>query len=80
MPEIISPIDGRPAYHFDLLDDAEIGRRLELSAATSRIWREVDLEDRIALCRGMLEAYRARLDENAEAITRMMGKPITQAR
>ena len=47
MPEIISPIDGQPAYAFDLLDDAAVGRRL---------------------------------DTNAEEITRMMGKPLGQAR
>jgi len=80
MPDIVSPIDGKPAYHFDLLDEAEVGRRLELAAATQRGWREVALEDRIALCRGMLEAYRSRGAENAEEITRMMGKPLAQAR
>ena len=80
MPEIISPIDGQPAYHFDLLDDAAIGRRLELAAATQRGWREIPIEDRIALCRGMLEAYGARGTENATEITRMMGKPIGQSR
>ncbi|MFK7897121.1 MAG: aldehyde dehydrogenase family protein [Myxococcota bacterium] len=80
MPEIISPIDGKPAYRFDLLDDATVGQRLELASATSRAWRDVSVEDRIALCRGMLAAYGARLDQNAEEITRMMGKPLAQAR
>ena len=80
MPEIISPIDGRPVYSFDLLDDATVGHRLELAAATGRAWREVPLSERIALCRGMLSTYAARLDTNAEEITRMMGKPLRQAR
>ena len=79
MPEIISPIGGRPAYHFDLLDDEEVGRRLSLAAATQRAWRDVPIADRIALCRAMLAAYASRGAENAEEITRMMGKPLGQA-
>jgi acyl-CoA reductase-like NAD-dependent aldehyde dehydrogenase len=80
MPEIISPIDGRPAYSFDLLSEADALARLELAGATARGFRDVDLEERIELCRRMLDAYAARLDRNAEEITRMMGKPIAQAR
>ncbi|MBK7950461.1 MAG: aldehyde dehydrogenase family protein [Deltaproteobacteria bacterium] len=80
MPVITSPIDGQPAFSFDLLDEAEIARRLALASGTARAWRETDLATRVALCRGMLRAYAARLDENASAITRMMGKPIAQSR
>ena len=80
MPEIISPIDGRPAYHFDLLSHDEVGARLQLAAATSRGWRDSALDERIALCRGMLAAYESHAVEFAEQITRMMGKPIRQAR
>jgi acyl-CoA reductase-like NAD-dependent aldehyde dehydrogenase len=80
MPEILSPIDGQPAYHFDLLGHDEVGTRLELAGATSRAWRDTSIEERIALCHRMLAAYTSRLDVNAEEITRMMGKPIGQAR
>ena len=80
MPDIISPIDGQPAYHFDLLGDTEVDERLALAAATSRAWRDAPLDERISLCRGMLAAYAASADENAQQITRMMGKPIAQAR
>lgn len=80
MPVITSPIDGQPAFSFDLLDEAEIARRLALASGTARAWRETDLASRVALCRGWLRAYAARLDENASAITRMMGKPIAQSR
>jgi len=80
MPTIQSPIDGLPAFDLAYLDEAEVARRLALASGTARAFRESDLESRIALCRGMLRAYAAQLDENARAITRMMGKPITQAR
>jgi len=80
MPDIISPIDGQPAYHFDLLDHDTVSDRLTLSAATCRAWRDTEIEYRVAVCRGMLAAYATRADENAEEITRMMGKPLEQAR
>lgn len=80
MPVITSPLDERPAFSYALLNDDEIARRLALASGTARAFRETDLAARIALCRGMLRAYAARLDENANAITRMMGKPITQSR
>ena len=79
MPEIISPIDGQPCHSFDLLADEAVGERLSLAAATQRAFRETPIADRAELCRGMLEAYRARGAEYAEQITRMMGKPIGQA-
>ena len=80
MPEILSPIDGQPAYHFDLLSADQVRTRLELASATSRAWRESPIEERVSLCLAMLDAYASRLDQNAEEITRMMGKPIGQAR
>ncbi|HPG28267.1 MAG TPA: aldehyde dehydrogenase family protein, partial [Myxococcota bacterium] len=80
MPDIVSPIDGRKAYSFDLLDDDAVARRVALAQATARGFRDVPIAERAALCRGMLAAYARRLDENASAITRMMGKPIGQSR
>lgn len=80
MPEIISPIDGEPAYAFEELDDEAVGERLVLAAATQRAWCDTPIADRADLCRGMLEAYRVHRAEFAEQITRMMGKPIGQAK
>jgi acyl-CoA reductase-like NAD-dependent aldehyde dehydrogenase len=80
MPEIVSPIDGQPAYHFDLLSPEQVSARVELAGATSRAWRDSSIDERVALCRNMLSAYARNLDQNAEEITRMMGKPIGQAR
>ena len=80
MPDIVSPVDGRVAYRFESLD---LPAALEKLAAAERVqatWRDSALDERIAVCRGMLEAYRSRLDHNAEEITRMMGKPLGQAR
>jgi acyl-CoA reductase-like NAD-dependent aldehyde dehydrogenase len=80
MPDIVSPVDGRTAYRFEPLD---LPRALEALGAAQRVqerWRETTLDERIAVCRRMLDSYRAHLPENAEQITRMMGKPLAQAR
>ena len=79
MPDIISPIDGQPCHSFELLDEDTVGQRLALAAATQRAFRDSPIAERAALCRGMLDAYRARGAEYAEQITRMMGKPLGQA-
>jgi acyl-CoA reductase-like NAD-dependent aldehyde dehydrogenase len=79
MPDIISPIDGQPCHSFELLDEDTVGQRLALAAATQRAFRDSPIAERAALCRRMLDAYRARGAEYAEQITRMMGKPLGQA-
>jgi acyl-CoA reductase-like NAD-dependent aldehyde dehydrogenase len=80
VPEVISPIDGRPSHAFDYLGLHEARRAIERAGAAQREWARVPLAERIARCRAMLEAYAAELGPNAEAITRDMGKPIAQAR
>lgn len=80
MPDIVSPIDHGVAFSFHELSEAEAFARLDAAQSAQRAWAEVPLQARVDLCLGMLDAYRARLDENAEAITRMMGKPLAQAR
>jgi acyl-CoA reductase-like NAD-dependent aldehyde dehydrogenase len=80
MPEIVSPVDGRVAYRFETLDLPAALEKLALAERVQTSWRTSSLDDRIALCQRMLERYRSRLDANAEEITRMMGKPLGQAR
>lgn len=80
MPEIVSPIDGRVAYEYAELDfDAALAKVAAAEAASLR-WRQTPIAERIALCMRMLDSYRARLSTNSEQITRMMGKPLGQAR
>jgi acyl-CoA reductase-like NAD-dependent aldehyde dehydrogenase len=78
--EIVSPIDGEVAYTFDRLGMDEALSRLSTAVAVQREWRRTPLQTRIELCRKMLDCYRERLQENAEQITRMMGKPVAHAR
>ncbi|MBX7081067.1 MAG: aldehyde dehydrogenase family protein [Nannocystaceae bacterium] len=80
MPDILSPIDGRVAYGYAELGFETALARLELAETVQRSWAQTKLADRIALCRRMLDGYRSRLPEYSEQITRMMGKPLGQAR
>lgn len=80
MPDIISPIDGRVAYGYAELTHDTALARIERAETAWRLWSTTPMSDRIALCKRMVEAYRSKLDQNAEQITRMMGKPLGQAR
>ncbi len=80
MPEIISPIDGRVAYEYAELDfDAALAKVGAAEIASNR-WRHTPMSERIALCLRMLDCYRGQLALYSEQITRMMGKPLGQAR
>jgi len=80
MPDIVSPIDGRVAYSFAQLDEDAAVQRLAKAEAVQREWRRTPLSERVTLCLGMLDAYAAKVDAYSEQITRMMGKPLGQAR
>ncbi|MBK8239877.1 MAG: aldehyde dehydrogenase family protein [Deltaproteobacteria bacterium] len=80
MPDILSPIDGRVAYGYAELPFEAALAKIERAETVQRSWAQTPLPQRIALCQRMLESYRARLPEYSEQITRMMGKPVGQAR
>jgi acyl-CoA reductase-like NAD-dependent aldehyde dehydrogenase len=80
MPDIVSPIDGRVAYSFEQLDEDAALHRLTRAEEVQRDWRQTPLSERITLCLGMLDAHAKNVDKYSEQITRMMGKPLGQAR
>jgi len=80
MTEIVSPIDGQAVYTFERLDEAQALERLERAEDAQRGWVDVSLSRRIEICRGMLERYAEFEGDYSEQITRMMGKPLAQAR
>ena len=77
---IVSPIDGQVAYEFDYLDDAAAAATVEAAHAAQRDWKRTPIAERAKLCLAMLDAYEAKLDDYATEITRMMGKPLAEAR
>jgi acyl-CoA reductase-like NAD-dependent aldehyde dehydrogenase len=77
---IVSPIDGQVAFEFEYLDEAAAQATVERAHAAQREWRDSAMPDRVAACLKMLDAYEAKLDEHARAITKMMGKPLAEAK
>lgn len=80
MPDIISPVDGQVAYSFELLNLSDALDKLARAEAVHRAWRKTTVAERVALCRRVLRTYGDHGEEYAEQITRMMGKPLSQAR
>jgi acyl-CoA reductase-like NAD-dependent aldehyde dehydrogenase len=80
MPDIVSPIDDQVAYSYNELGEFEALERLDRAAEAQRDWQAVPLHRRIQVCRDMLLRYGEFEEQYAEQITRMMGKPLSQAR
>ncbi len=80
MPDIVSPIDDQAVYSFRRLTEAEALERLARAEKVQRDWQRVPLSRRVEVCRDMLARYAEFEQSYAEQITRMMGKPLGQAR
>lgn len=81
MPEsIVSPIDGQVAFQFDYLDFGSARATIERARAAQRAWKHTSIADRVALCLRAMDAFDAKANEHIEQITRMMGKPLAEAR
>lgn len=74
------PYTEETAFTVPLADDAAVGATLDRAKAASKAWRTSSLADRKALCARALEAFEADAARMAEEITRMMGKPLSQAK
>ena len=80
MTDIVSPIDDQAVYTFRELTEDEARQRLSKAAEVQKQWAQVPLSQRLEVCRGMLDRYAEFEEDYAEQISRMMGKPIGQAR
>jgi acyl-CoA reductase-like NAD-dependent aldehyde dehydrogenase len=63
-----------------LAGEAELDRMIEAATRAARGFAETLIEERIALTRGAMQAMRGDAERIAGDITRMMGKPLSQAR
>lgn len=80
MPDIVSPIDGQVAFSYEE-KSLEEARALVAQASRAQAgWTKTPLAERKRLCLAAYAAYGNHLDEHARAISRMMGKPVGQAR
>jgi len=82
MPELVvdNPYTLDEAVRLPLAEPAEVDRTLDAAVAASRAWARPPLPERIALCTRVVEGMEAAADRIAADITRMMGKPLRQAR
>ncbi len=63
-----------------LAGEPEVGRALDAARNAARAWALSPIAERIALCLRAVEAMEADKEAIAADITRMMGKPLKQAR
>jgi acyl-CoA reductase-like NAD-dependent aldehyde dehydrogenase len=75
-----NPFTGEPACEVELADQRRASATLDHARDAARAWRTSLIRDRIALCERAVVQLEARAEGIAEDITRMMGKPIGQAR
>ncbi len=60
--------------------EAELASVLDKMRTAQRKWRDVPVGERVEICRGFVDAFRALKESVALDITRQMGKPLVQAR
>jgi acyl-CoA reductase-like NAD-dependent aldehyde dehydrogenase len=77
---IVSPIDGQVAFHFDYLDLGSARATIERARAAQRAWKRTPMAERVALVLRAMDAFDQKVNQHTEQITRMMGKPLAEAR
>jgi len=75
-----NPFTGAPACTVPLANDDVVDATLARSKVAAKAWRESAMRDRIALCERATAAMEASAESIAADISRMMGKPLAQAR
>ncbi len=75
-----NPFTAEAACTVPLADDATVDATLDRARHAARSWRTSALHDRIALCERAVASMEGHAEAIASDITRMMGKPLSQAR
>lgn len=76
---ITDPATGESVQEYPVATGAEIEAAVDSAATAFENWRFSAVADRVSLLRRVAELYAERRDALAAAITREMGKPISQA-
>jgi acyl-CoA reductase-like NAD-dependent aldehyde dehydrogenase len=75
-----NPFTGESACAVHLSDDNAVDATLDRARAAARVWLNSALSERLALCERAVVHMASEAEVIAGDITRMMGKPISQAR
>jgi alpha-ketoglutaric semialdehyde dehydrogenase len=71
---------GEVVGRYPLSTAEDVDRAVEAAHRAFQRWREVPAPERMEYVHGLIEIWRRRRDELAEAVTLEMGKPIREAR
>jgi len=74
--EVIDPATEQPVTEITLGSAADVDRAVAAARAAFEGWSQSSVEDRLALLARIIEEYRKRLPDLAQAISREMGCPI----
>jgi acyl-CoA reductase-like NAD-dependent aldehyde dehydrogenase len=74
-----NPFTGEPACTVPLADQAALGATLDRARAAAKSWRSSPIDERVALVERFVAALEGQTADVAADITRMMGKPLSQA-
>ncbi len=78
--EVINPSTEEVCAVISLGSQADTDAAVAAAKAAFSSWSQTSLEDRVALLEALLENYKARADEMAEAISLEMGAPMALAK
>ena len=78
--EVINPSNEEPCAVISLGDQADTNAAVTAAKEAFPSWAVTPKEERLALAERILEVYKARTDEMAEAISLEMGAPIDMAK
>lgn len=76
----INPATGRPGETYPWLSEAERNAVLDQAVAGFKQWRDMPVEKRAAVLRGVAAYFRENLERLARTMTEEMGKPIKMSR
>ena len=78
--EVDNPYTGELSVKVPLASEQEVNRTLDASRAAAKAFRSSRIADRMALCERATAAMEKDADAIAHDISKMMGKPVAQAR
>ncbi len=77
---LVNPATEETFRTVEMTSETELGAILERMRAAQTKWRDVPVPERVAICRGFVDAFRSMRETVALDVTRQMGKPLVQAR
>jgi aldehyde dehydrogenase (NAD+) len=77
--EVINPADEQPFATISLGSKADVDKAVAAARRAFETWSRVSREERLAAIERLLEAYKSRMADMAQAISQEMGAPIRLA-